>query len=165
MVFSCPSSRFYTLAASCWGCGRCALEGGASTPSSAQWVSGTLPFLLVPEATGRMSTPPACQPPASGPGWEVTSLNTCTFPSTNGTSPKSTGGGGRPLPEAAASSDESCLTSSVLTFPKRCLTGFVFTVIIVECCACLGSVFHIRANRANKSCTHQENSVNVTSLI
>ena len=29
----------------------------------------------------------------------------------------------------------------VLTFPKRCLTGFVFTVIIVECCACLGSVF------------------------
>ena len=111
-------------------------------PTLSAWVSGPLPCLLVPEATGRMSTPPACQPPASGPGWEVTSQNTCTFPSTNGTSHKSTGAGGRrPLPEAAASGDESCLTSSVLTFPKRCLTGFVFTVIIVECCACLGSVF------------------------
>lgn len=34
--------------------------------------------------------------------------------------------------------------SSVLTFPKRCLTGFVLTVFMDACRACLGSVifFH-----------------------
>lgn len=37
---------------------------------------------------------------------------------------------------------EPCLTSSVLTFLKRCLTGFVRTVFVYECHACLGSVFY-----------------------
>lgn len=38
--------------------------------------------------------------------------------------------------------DEPCLTSSVLTFPKWCLTGFVLTVFILhKCRACPGFVF------------------------
>lgn len=62
---------------------------------------------------------------------------------------------GGPLPEAAASGDESCLTSSVLTFPKRCLTGFVFTVIIVECRACLGSVFLFSTSKQTGLTSHR----------
>lgn len=52
--------------------------------------------------------------------------------------------GGQPLPSRSPSPglcpDKPCLTSSVLTFPKQCLTGFVLTVFISECHACLGSV-------------------------
>lgn len=52
--------------------------------------------------------------------------------------------GGQPLPSRSPSPglcpDKPCLTSSVLTFPKQCLTGFVLTMFISECHACLGSV-------------------------
>lgn len=72
-------------------------------PVLSAWVSGTLPFLLVLEAAGHTSTPPACQPRPQV-GCEVTSQNTCTFPRTNVTSHKSTGGGSCSLPEALASS-------------------------------------------------------------
>lgn len=112
-------------------------------PVLSAWVSGTLPFLLVLEAVGRPSTPLVCQPQPRM-GCEVTSSNTCTFLGTNVTSYNSTGGGAAaPFQKPQPLSDESCLTSSVLTFPKRCLTGFVLTAFIDECRACLGSVFFV----------------------
>lgn len=136
LVFSCPSSPFYTLA-SCWGgAGSVQYNGpGPPRPRSA-WVSRDLALPSRPQ--GFRSHVDTSSVPAPTSGGVVRSPHERLALSSEPTS------GGQPLPSRSPSPglcpNKPCLTSSVLTFPKQCLTGFVLTTFISECHACLGSV-------------------------
>lgn len=99
-----------------------------------------MPFLLVLEASERTLTPQACQPQ---PQVGVLRSPRKRLALSSEPTRRNSARGRRPLLSRSPGlcPDESCLTSSVLTFPKRCLTGFVLTVFIYKCCACLGSIF------------------------
>lgn len=110
LVFSCPSSPFYTLA-SCWGgAGSVQYNGpGPPPPPAARGWAGTLPCLLVLKALDRTLTPQACRPQPQV-GWWGHLTKDLHFPQNQQV------GGSHSLPEAQAPA--SVQTS--LAWPLRC---------------------------------------------